>query len=65
MDPDEKNTVSDSVLDPDGSAFNWSPGSGSAFGQRIRIQEQKLKKEKNAAKRQIIRHKKFLKNQCN
>jgi hypothetical protein len=28
-----------SVSDPDplGSAFNWSPGSGSAFGMRIRI----------------------------
>jgi hypothetical protein len=25
--------------DPHGSAFNWSPGSGSTFGMRIRIQE--------------------------
>jgi hypothetical protein len=43
-----------SVSDPDplGSAFNWSPGSGSAFGMRIRIQEvlkrAKIKKKKRS-----------------
>jgi hypothetical protein len=33
-----KSSVSDP--DPHGSAFNWSPGSGSVFGMRIRIRIQ-------------------------
>jgi hypothetical protein len=42
-----------SVPDPHVSAFNWSSGSGS------RRSKKSQKEEKNAAKRQIIRPKKY------
>jgi hypothetical protein len=51
--------LSSSVSDPDPhrSAFNWSPGSGS--GKRAKMKRRREKK--NAAKRKIIRHKKYKK----